>query len=65
MNIVAHSADLLRLLAPCLDSLRRDLNILSMRSVIRNPPTMLLVAQTTAMNPRIVATRIAAPSRRR
>ena len=37
-----------------------DLNILSMRSVIRNPPTMLLVAQTTAMNPSIVATRLCA-----
>src|SRR5204862_2409980 len=31
------------------------LNILSMRSVIRNPPTMLLVAATIAIVPRIFA----------
>src|ERR1700739_3469097 len=32
---------------------RLDLNIFSMRSVMRNPPTMLLVAATTAIVPRI------------
>ena len=32
------------------------LNIFSMRSVMRKPPTTLVVAQTTAMKPRIVAT---------
>src|SRR5208282_3074213 len=31
---------------------RLDLNIFNMRSVIRKPPTMLLVAATTAMNPK-------------
>src|SRR6266403_2102789 len=31
------------------------LNILSMRSVMRNPPTMLLVAATMAMVPRTLA----------
>src|SRR5271154_2886377 len=31
---------------------RLDLNILSMRSVMRNPPTTLLVAATTARNPK-------------
>src|SRR5205823_4793033 len=36
------------------------LNILSMRSVMRNPPTMLLVAQTTATKPSSVATRLCA-----
>ena len=30
------------------------LNILSMRSVIRNPPTTLTVAQITAMKPRML-----------
>src|SRR6266508_3780129 len=32
------------------------LNILSMRSVITNPPTTLVVEQNTAMKPRIVLT---------
>src|SRR5262250_165258 len=32
---------------------RLDLNIFSMRSVMRKPPTMLLVAATTAIVPRI------------
>src|SRR5262249_15921723 len=36
-------------------------NIFSIRSVMRKPPTMLLVAHTTAMNPRIVDTRLCAP----
>src|ERR1017187_5705825 len=31
---------------------RLDLNIFNMRSVIRKPPTMLLVAATTAINPK-------------
>src|SRR5208337_2941416 len=31
---------------------RLDLNIFNMRSVIKKPPTMLLVAATTAMNPK-------------
>ena len=31
---------------------RLDLNIFNMRSVMKNPPTMLLVAATTAMNPK-------------
>ena len=31
---------------------RLDLNIFNMRSVIRKPPTILLVAATTAMNPK-------------
>src|ERR1039458_1883723 len=34
---------------------RLDLNIFNMRSVIRKPPTMLLVAATTAMNPKTAA----------
>src|ERR1019366_5056520 len=34
---------------------RLDLNIFNMRSVIRKPPTMLLVAATTAMKPKIAA----------
>ena len=34
---------------------RLDLNILSMRSVIRNPPTTLLVAATIAIVPSTVA----------
>ena len=36
------------------------LELRSMRSVIRNPPTMLLVAQITAMNPRMVETLLCA-----
>src|SRR5918996_114190 len=32
------------------------LNIFNMRSVITNPPTTFVVAQTTAMNPRTVLT---------
>src|ERR1035437_3645637 len=34
---------------------RLDLNIFNMRSVIRKPPTMLLVAAITAMNPKTAA----------
>src|ERR1017187_2298876 len=34
---------------------RLDLNIFNMRSVIRKPPTILLVAATTAMKPKIAA----------
>ncbi len=34
---------------------RLDLNILSMRSVMKNPPTTLLVAATIAMTPSTVA----------
>ena len=36
---------------------RSVLNILSMRSVMMNPPTMLLVAATMAIVPRIVGQR--------
>ena len=38
-----------------LDGLRLDLNIFNMRSVMMKPPTMLLVAATMAMVPRIAA----------
>jgi len=37
------------------DAGRLDLNIFNMRSVMTKPPTMLLVAATTAMNPKTVA----------
>ena len=39
------------------------LNILSMRSVIMKPPTMLLVAATMAMVPRTVASVLPAADR--
>src|SRR5208283_4691139 len=41
--------------AHCFVAGRLDLNIFSMRSVMRNPPTILLVAATTAMKPKIAA----------
>src|SRR3979411_1936312 len=44
---------------------RLDLNILNMRSVIRKPPTMLLVATTTAMNPKTAeSVLLCSPTRR-
>src|ERR1700675_4652700 len=44
---------------------RLDLNIFNMRSVIRKPPTMLLVAATTATNPKTVeSVLLCSPTRR-
>src|SRR5260221_7369644 len=44
---------------------RLDLNIFNMRSVIRKPPTMLLVAATTAMNPKTAeSVLLCSPTRR-
>src|SRR5262245_28287707 len=39
----------------------RSLNILSMRSVIINPPTTLIIAETTAMKPRNLLTSLYFP----
>src|SRR5262249_46817814 len=39
----------------------RSLNILSMRSVIMNPPTTLIIAETTAIKPRNLLTSLYLP----